>query len=60
MATLVKERINKIVAKQPADSSYDEILRELVFARMIEQGLDDSKNNRTTKHEDLKKEIELW
>jgi len=27
----------------PDDSYYDEILKELTFARMIEKGLDDSK-----------------
>jgi DnaJ-domain-containing protein 1 len=31
-----KEQMTKIVQDQPEDSSYDEILRELALARMIE------------------------
>ena len=31
-----KEQIAKIFQDQPDDSSYDEILRELAFARMVE------------------------
>ena len=43
----VKEQMTKIIQEQPDDSSYDEILRELTFARMIERGLKDSKKDRT-------------
>ncbi len=60
MVTSAKNRINKIVNKQPADSSYDEIMRELLFAKMIDNGLKDSKNGNLTSHEDMKKEIALW
>ncbi len=60
MTTITKERINKIVNKQPADSSYNEIMRELIFAKMIKKGLADSKNGNLTSHEDMKKEIALW
>ena len=34
-----KEQISKIIQEQPDDSSYDEVLRELAFARMVERGL---------------------
>jgi hypothetical protein len=34
---MIKERIVEIVQSQPEDSSYDEILRELIFERMIER-----------------------
>ena len=37
----VKERMVEIIEAQPADSSFDENLRELAFARMIEEGLAD-------------------
>ena len=40
--TLVKEQMNRIIQEQPDDSSYDEILRELAFNRMVEKGLADS------------------
>jgi hypothetical protein len=42
-----KERMIEIIQEQPDDSSYDEILRELAFARMIDRGLADSDAGRT-------------
>lgn len=52
-----KQKILEIVQDQPEDSSYDEILRELAFARMIERGLDDADNGRTIRHEEMTKRI---
>jgi len=60
MVAIAKEKINKLVEKQPDDSSYDEIIRELIFAQMIDRGLEDSSKGRITKNEDLKKEISTW
>ena len=60
MIALAKEKISTLVEKQPVDSSYDEIMRGLIFAHMIDRGLEDSKNNRVTSHEDMKKEIMSW
>lgn len=60
MIAIAKEKIKEIVEKQPEDSSYDEIMKELIFAQMIERGLDDSENGRVTNHDDMKKEIESW
>ena len=55
-----KKEINKIVHEQPEDASYDEILREIAFARMVERGLEDSKNKKTISHEDMKKKVKSW
>ena len=55
-----KERIKKIVDAQPDDSSYDEILRELAFARIIQRGLDDSRAGRTISHEEMGRRIRTW
>jgi predicted transcriptional regulator len=52
-----KHKILEIVQDQPEDSSYDELLRELAFARMIERGLDDADNGRTISHKEMKKRI---
>ena len=46
MAT-AKEQMARIIEAQPEDSSYDEILRELALARMVERGLADSDAGRT-------------
>lgn len=50
----------RIIQEQPDDSSYDEILRELAFARMIERGLEDSQANRTISNDDMKHRIRTW
>ncbi|MEQ1794797.1 MAG: hypothetical protein ABL970_11450 [Nitrospira sp.] len=55
-----KERILKILNDQPNDSSYDEILRELNFVRMVEKGLADSDAERTISHEELGHRIRVW
>ncbi|WP_246105754.1 hypothetical protein [Rosistilla ulvae] len=47
-----------IIARQPDDSSYDEILRELAYARIVQRGLDDSANGRTVSDDDVKRKIE--
>lgn len=55
-----KKEINKIIQDQPEDASYDEILRELAFARMVERGLADSKNKKTISHESMKQKVKSW
>ena len=42
--TIAKQSAKKVVDSLSADTSYDEILKELAFARMIERVLEDSKN----------------
>ena len=46
MAT-AKEHIAEILKRQPDDSSYDEIVRELAFDLMVQRGLRDSDERRT-------------
>jgi predicted transcriptional regulator len=55
-----KEQMTKIVQDQPEDSSYDEILRELALARMIERGLEDSQAGRTISDEEMRHRISTW
>lgn len=55
-----KDRILETIREQPDDSSYDEILRELTLARMIERGVADSKAGRTISHEELGRRIAAW
>jgi predicted transcriptional regulator len=59
MAT-AKEQIQEIVRQQPEDSSFDEILRELAFVRMVERGLADSRAGRTIPHEEMGRRIRTW
>ena len=55
-----KEQMVKIIQDQPEDSSYDELLRELAFARMVERGLADSDARRTISHVEMGHRIKTW
>ena len=50
----------EIIGRQPDDSSYDEILRELAFARMVQRGLEDSDAGRMQTDDDVKRKIDSW
>lgn len=55
-----KDTMADIIGRQPDDSSYDEILRELAYARMVNRGLDDSDAGRTVSDDEIKRKIESW
>lgn len=55
-----REEITQIVQSLPEDSTYDEILRELAFARMVERGLQDSRDGKVISNEELNKRIRAW
>jgi len=55
-----KEKMTEIIQNQPDDSSYDEILKELAFARMVERGLKDSRSGRTISNEEMGSRISSW
>ena len=59
MAT-AKEHISEIIKRQPEDSSYDEIVRELAFDLMVQRGLKDSDARRTISNEEMQHRIETW
>ncbi len=55
-----KKQMTKIVQEQPEDSSYEEILKELAFARMVERGVADSRAKRTLSNVEVKRKIKSW
>ncbi|MEO8036746.1 MAG: hypothetical protein ABI837_20095 [Acidobacteriota bacterium] len=46
--------------EMPEDSSYDEILEQLLMNRMIERGLADVDAGRTLSDDEMAKTIESW
>ena len=56
----VKDVMVDIITQQPEDNSYDEILRELAYARMVQQGLADSDGGRTLSDAKVRERIESW
>lgn len=49
-----------IIDSLPTDSSYDEIIKELAFDRMIQKGLEDSKNGKTISSKEMEHKIKQW
>ncbi len=60
MTMIAKESAKRVINSLPDDSTYDEILRELAFARMIERGLKDSKEGKTISNEQMKQKMKQW
>ena len=56
----VKEKMKEVIQSQPDDASYEEIMRELAFERMIIRGLEDSRNGRVSSNEEAKRRIHSW
>jgi predicted transcriptional regulator len=50
----------EILADQPEDSSYDELLRQLAFHRLIARGVHDGEEGRLIATEDLKARMRSW
>ena len=55
-----KDQMVEMINEQPEDSTYDEILRELAFKRMVHRGLDDARSNRIVSNEDVARRIRAW
>jgi predicted transcriptional regulator len=55
-----KQEMIDLLQQQPEDSSYDELLRELAFRRMVDRGLEDLKAGRVISNEDMQRDIKSW
>ena len=55
-----KQRIQEIVDEQPEDVTYEEIIRELAFAAMIDRGLKDVEENKVLSNKEAEKRIHSW
>jgi predicted transcriptional regulator len=55
-----KDQISEILKRQPDDSSYDEIVRELAFDLMVQRGLKDSDEGRTISNDEMHRRIKTW
>jgi predicted transcriptional regulator len=55
-----KSVLREVIDAQPEDASYEEILRELAFARMVERGLADARAGRSVSHDEVLRRIDSW
>lgn len=56
----IKEKMSELIQSQPEDATYEEIMRELAFERMIERGLADSRGERVISNEDMERRMRTW
>jgi len=56
----VKEKITEIVLSLPEDASYDDIIRELAFERMVDRGLKDVRAGRVITNDAMADRIKAW
>ena len=56
----VKAKMTEVIQSQPEDASYEEIMRELAFERMVERGLEDSRSGRVISNEETGQRIRTW
>jgi len=57
---MAKAVIREVIEAQPDDASYEEIMRELAFERMIERGLADVRAGRSVSHDEAMRRIRSW
>lgn len=55
-----KSMLRAVIEAQPEDASYEEIMRELAFERMVERGLADVRAGRSVSHEQALRRIRAW
>lgn len=54
-----KQQMKDLIEEQPDDATYEEIMRELAFARMVERGLADAQEGRVISHDEVGRRIRL-
>ena len=56
----VKEKMTEVILSQPEDATYEEIMRELAFERMVARGLEDSRHGRVVSNDEMQRRIRTW
>lgn len=59
MAT-AKETMVEIIARQPEDHTFEQILRELAYAGMVQRGLTDADEGRVHADLEIQSRVESW
>jgi len=55
-----KAKIKEVVEALPEDASYEDIMRELTFRRMVDRGLEDSREGHIISNEEMQHRIRTW
>lgn len=57
---LTKEQLLKYIGELPDQFSIDELMDKILFLHKIEMGLEQSKNNQVTSHDQVKDQFKKW
>ena len=52
-----KQKVQEVLDSQPDDATFEELIRELAFHRMVERGRADIAAGRTLSHEEVGRRI---
>lgn len=55
-----KEKMAEVIQSQPEDATYEEIMRELAFERMVARGLEDAIDGRVLSNDEMQRRIRTW
>jgi len=55
-----KDDFKRLIDSQPEDATREELLRELAFHAMIEEGIEDIDAGRVVSNEDAKRRMRSW
>ena len=55
-----KQKMAEVIQSQPEDATYEEIMRELAFERMVARGLEDSRAGRVVSNEEMERRMRTW
>lgn len=60
MRTVVKEEVIQLIEKMPDDCTVEDILYELYLKQKVDNGLQDIKEGRVVKHEEVEQRMSKW
>ncbi len=57
---LTKEKLNKTILNLPDSFTIDELIDQLIFIEKVEEGFQQSEENKVISNEDVKAMIDKW
>lgn len=55
-----KQKMTEVIRLQPDDATYEEIMRELAFQRMVDRGLNDARSGNVIDNDEMACRIKAW
>lgn len=56
----IKSQLAEIIQEQPEDATYEEIMREFAFNRMVDRGLEDMRSGKVITNDEMARRIRKW